>query len=319
MRPRIELMSTPPDFSKVDSKSFVDIPSSRPLNQIPLLRVGITNRPLALTLKDPFTDEAKVLPCKISLFSSLKGDQRGIHMSRLEEAIDELRFLGLPINHFTSQLAQLIVKTQEQREAYVKLEATLEHRVNKNVSGKSSIELITLLAATSVNTESQDKQSLGVAAPFINACPCTQRWGMREFFNTLKQRGYSPEEAETLTLIAPLQAHTNRGTATVTITDTKNLTLTPFDIYGVIDRSVPIIRELLKGPDEHQVVRAAHREGQFCEDNIRALMREIAQTFKGRIDGLAEVAINVDVDESVHSHNLTADFVGRFEELCEHF
>lgn len=308
-------MSTPPDFSAVDSKSFVDIPSSKPLNQFPLKRVGITNRPLTLTLQDPFTGAAAVLPCKISLFLSLKGDQRGIHMSRLEEAVDELRSLGLPINDFTNQLAQLIVKTQDQSDAYVKLEATLENRVNKNVSGKSSIELITLIASTTLSTKCDSKQSLGVAAPFINACPCTQRWGMREFFNTLKQRGYSQEEAEALTLIAPLQAHTNRGTATVLITDTRHLNLTPVDIYGVIDRAVPIIRELLKGPDEHQIVRAAHRQGQFCEDNIRALMLEISETFKGRIDGSAEVAINVDVDESVHFHNLNAEFIGRFEEL----
>jgi GTP cyclohydrolase FolE2 len=308
-------MSTPPDFSKVDSKSFVDIPSSTPLNKLPIKRVGITNRPLTLTLKDPFSGEAKTLPCKISLFSSLKGEQRGIHMSRLEEAIDELRPLGLPIYQFTTELAQLIVKTQEQSEAYVNLEATLEHRVNKNISGKSSLEIITLLASTTASNTSQPRESVGVAAPFINACPCTQRWGMREFFNTLKQLGYSAKEAEELTLCAPLQAHTNRGTATVIISNNTTLTVSPKEIYDAVDRSVPIIRELLKGQDEHQVVRSAHQQGQFCEDNIRALMREIALSFKDRLNSESDIYINVDVDESVHFHNLSAEFNGTLSEL----
>jgi GTP cyclohydrolase FolE2 len=300
-----------PDFSVVYQKTFVDIPSSRPEVEIPLARVGVTNRPLTLTLEDPFRGVPVTLPCRISVFSSLKASQRGLHMSRIEEAIDEVRTAALLPSRFVEVLADLICKTQGQERCGISLEADYEHRANKNPSGKSSVELLSFLSRAE-RLGNQTVITTGIIVPFINACPCTQHWGMREFFTTLRKKGYDAQEAEEITRCAPLQAHTNRGKSTVSICDPA---ITHQSLYHVLDRAVPIIRELLKGPDEHAVVSATHRMGQFCEDNIRAILREIHAFCREKVSPTALITAEVDVDESVHFHNLTAGWSGTFEEL----
>ena len=136
-----------PDFSQVDKKVFVDIPSSLPEVQIRLSRVGVTNRPITLSLLDPFTQSPVTLPCRITVFSSLEAHQRGLHMSRIEEAFDELRAVSPSPVEFVTTLADIICKTQQQDQCSIALEADYEHRVAKNPSGKSSVELLTLLAS----------------------------------------------------------------------------------------------------------------------------------------------------------------------------
>jgi GTP cyclohydrolase I len=304
---------SPANFEKINEKVFVDIPSSAPAIKIKLAKVGVTNRPITLSLASPFLNTPVVLPCRITVFSSLKAHQRGLHMSRIEEALDELRESGATLSDFVSSLANLVCKTQDQEECSISLEADYEHRVSKNVSGKSSIELLKLHASAELKS-GKLCVTQGISAPFINACPCTQRWGMREFFNTLKTKGYSDQEATDLTKCAPLQAHTNRGTATILISSTD---VSLVEIYKVLDRAVPIIRELLKGPDEHAVVTATHRAGQFCEDNIRAILNELHTSMSHKVAPATELSVNVEVDESVHFHNLSGEYTGSFGELAE--
>ncbi|MEN9846411.1 MAG: hypothetical protein RIS36_1558 [Pseudomonadota bacterium] len=300
-----------PDFSVIDQKTFVDIPNSRPEFEIALERVGVTNRPLTLLLEDPFRKGPVSLPCRLTVFSSLKASQRGLHMSRIEEAIDEIRGAALTPQQFVTSLATPVQTTQLQDRCEISLEADYEHRVHKNPSGRSSVELLTLRAHSEIFKE-QTTVTSGITVPFINACPCTQRWGMRQFYSTLRDKGYEPAEAEEITRCAPLQAHTNRGKATLMVSDP---TINCRHLYDILDRAVPIIRELLKGQDEHAVVRHAHQCGQFCEDNIRSILKELNTTLAGTIADHSAISVEVDVDESVHFHNLTAIWRGDFKEL----
>jgi GTP cyclohydrolase-4 len=300
-----------PDFSVIDQKTFVDIPNSRPEFEIALERVGVTNRPLSLLLEDPFLESPVSLPCRLTVFASLKASQRGLHMSRIEEAIDELRGAALSPQQFVVSLAKLVQTTQSQDRCEISLEADYEHRVSKNPSGRSSVELLTLRAQAEVFRD-QTTVTSGITVPFINACPCTQRWGMRQFYSTLREKGYEPSEAEEITRCAPLQAHTNRGKATVTVSDPA---IRSKPLYDILDRSVPIIRELLKGQDEHAVVSHAHQCGQFCEDNIRAILMELHSSLANKIASTATISVEVDVDESVHFHNLTALWRGNLDAL----
>ncbi len=295
-----------PDFTKVNEKTFVDIPSSVPAVAFELPRVGISNRPIILTVSDPFTGSRVTLPCAITIDCSLRARQRGLHMSRIEEAFDEVRSAGLGVGELTRVLAELVQKTQDQERCTVSLAADYEHRVAKNRSGKSSVELIKFLSSSALNGSSL-KEDRALSVPFINACPCTQRWGMRSFFNALQRKGYGADVAEDIVRCAPLQAHTNRGNALLKIHDGS---VTFSDLYQVLDNAVPIIRELLKGIDEDGMVTAAHQAGQFCEDNARAIILETAKFFGNRLSPETLFEAAVEVDESVHFHNLRAGYQG---------
>ncbi len=301
------------DFNKIELKEFVDIPNSTPKIRMTIPKVGISQRPCNIQVLDPFDSSRTIHSYSdIRISCSLNPNQRGLHMSRIEECIEELKNAGLSLHDFVKGCASLIQKTQGQKASKIDLISNYEKANTKNPSGVPSKEIIQLISSLEVIGEQQISK-LGVVVPFINACPCTQRWGMREYYNILREKGYDHSTSEDLVRCAPLQAHTNRGTAKLIITDEN---ITHQEIYDVLDRSVPIIRELLKGQDEHSVVRHAHQKGQFCEDNIRAIASEVATTFKDTLPPSTDISIYVEVDESVHFHNLWAEMNCNLEELC---
>lgn len=301
------------DFKNIQTKTFVDIPSSEPRVRIPLPRVGISNRPAVFKLKNPLNAEIMGMPSNLRVAASLPATQRGIHMSRIEECMDELKESGLSPADFSMQLARLILKTQNQTSCIVEIDSTIENRVNKNKSGKASTEIIKFHSYAEIK-DGTENLKVGVTVPFMNACPCTQRWAMRDFYNLLSQKGLDEEKVQELVKHAPLQAHTNGGEATLFLSGSD---LCHADIYKVLESSVPIIREMLKGIDEHTFVRMTHEQGQFCEDNIRAIAQKTVEILTDKVAPTAIVSIKVEVNESVHFHNLWAEMEKSFSDLSD--
>ena len=303
------------NFLQINEKTFVDIPSSEPKIMLPIDKVGISNRPIVLNLTNPLSGNSQQMACELRVSAGLPAGQRGLHMSRIEECLDEIRNQSLSPSEFCTELAKLNLKTQNQRNCLVELEAELEHKVKKNTSGKSSIEIIKLHCSCEMLDESQII-TLGVSVPFMNACPCTQRWAIRDFYKLLLEKGCSENLSQELAQSAPLQAHTNGGLATLTIRD-KNISHK--DLYDVLDISVPIVREMLKGIDEHSFVRFTHEQGQFCEDNVRSIAANTVSCLENKLHDQASVCIEVEVNESVHFHNLRAEIKKTFAELRNSF
>ena len=292
------------------------MPATAPVIAIPLQRVGISNRPHYIRVTDPFDGSPRELLADITLNFALPADRRGIHMSRIEESLLQLRDEEtLPLHQYTEKLFARISELQELPAATVVVQCNYEKVVSKNSSGKKSSELLTLYSSISkINGTIEPK--VGLSVPFMNACPCTQRWGTRDFYNSLKAENYSDDEMRFLLDAAPKQAHTNRGTACIKIASEA---VSIAEIYDVLDRSLPIVRELLKGMDEHAFVKEAHAQGMFCEDNIRAVIAELVSTFRKSLAAATQVSVKIDVDESVHHHNLSAEVSDSMENLCKIF
>jgi GTP cyclohydrolase FolE2 len=292
------------DLRSIQDKSFVDIPASTPKVKLAIPQVGIRNRPCYVHIADPFSGHATRLYADLKVLFALPATQRGVHMSRIEECLSAMETQGdLTLCDWMRKLSNALLSAQALRKCCTFLDIVYEKPIAKNVSQKSSHELITL---HSIIEQDADHQSIctGVTVPFINACPCTQRWAMREFFQELVEHGYSGAEAETLMRRAPLQAHTNLGKATLKIWSDK---VNHQQIYDVLASAVPIVRELLKGVDEHALVSRAHSEGQFCEDNARAISQQVVAKLDTVLAEDALVKISVEVAESVHFHNLIAE------------
>lgn len=280
------------------------MPATAPAIAIPLQRVGISNRPHYITVRDPFDGAKRQLLADIGTSFALPANRRGIHMSRIEESLHQLAAEeALPLQQYTEALFNRISKLQELPAASVTVDCHYEKNTPKNRSGKVSSELIKLHSSI-VKDNGVVQPSVGVSVPFMNACPCTQRWGVRDFYQKLRERDYSDEEMRFLLEAAPKQAHTNRGVATVRIASES---VGFAEIYDVLDRSLPIVRELLKGMDEHDFVTTAHAEGMFCEDNIRAVISGVISAFRDKLSPQTSVSVVIDVDESVHHHNLRAE------------
>lgn len=225
-------------------------------------------------------------------------------MSRIEGALHTMsNDEPVGTSEYSAKLAAIAKDTQQQDNCRVELWADYEIEVDKNDSRRASYELLKLYSATE-HKKGKENREIGISVPFINACPCTQRWGMKAFYEDLKKEGYKDEEIFALIEKAPLQAHTNRGDAVIIIhsdeADYKTL-------YKLVEDSTVIIRELLSGQDEHFAVRATHKKGQFCEDVIREIMKNLLNTYGNKLSPETRVKIHVEVDESVHFHNLFAE------------
>ena len=303
-------------FDIIDDKSFADIPASIPDVKAYLPKVGISNRPHYISVLDPFTNKTTRLWTNIVTSFDLPAGQRGLHMSRIEGALHQIASeKPLQVSEYTTRLCQIAKEKQQQKNCRIELWADFEIEVDKNASKRPSYELLKLYSATE-QIGGEHRKETGITVPFINACPCTQRWGMKAFYEALKEDGYKDEEIFKLIEKAPLQAHTNRGEATIIVYSNE---VDYSALYKVVEDSSVIIRELLSGQDEHFAVRETHKRGQFCEDVIREIMLNLVKTLDKKIAPHTQVKIHVDVDESVHFHNLFGTVEDTFESIKASF
>ncbi|HYF97272.1 MAG TPA: GTP cyclohydrolase, FolE2/MptA family [Patescibacteria group bacterium] len=299
-------------FDTIDDKAFADIPASVPDIKAHLPKVGISNRPHYVSVLDPFTNQPTRLWSNVVTSFDLPANQRGLHMSRIEGALHETAAKDpVRLTEYTTNLCSLAREKQQQKSCRIELWADYEIEVDKNASKRPSYELLKLYSATEQNDDKQTSE-IGITVPFINACPCTQRWGMKAFYEQLKKDGYKDEEIFELIKKAPLQAHTNRGEASIIVYSDEADYET---LYKIIEESTVIIRELLSGQDEHFAVRETHKRSQFCEDVIREVMKNLVDAFDSKVKPETRIKIHVDVDESVHFHNLFGTIDDTFQNI----
>jgi len=295
-------------FEKLHGKEFVDLPETVPEIKFPLETVGIRNRPHYITVLDPFAGKETHLLTEIKVNLNLPGNQKGLHMSRIEAGLHFMKSKKtLPLKDYAAELCKYLSETLRQENCEVEIVAFYEKNVYKNVS-KPSHELMKLHVAVS-HKKNDIKTKIGITLPIINACPCTQRWGMRDFYGYLKSKGIEKDDIEELVKSAPLQAHTNGGDVRLFV-GSGNVSFQ--DLYEVIENSSPIARELLSGEDEHMVVKESHKRGFFCEDIARAVVSNFVKKFENSLDPNTDVEIFVDIDESIHFHNIYTEIRDTF-------
>lgn len=290
-------------IKNIYDKSFVDIPDSEPKVKLPLENVGVSNRPHYIAILDPFDGKKEITVWgEVNISCSLGQNQRGLHMSKFEEILHQLASKrSRNLQRFTKELCMLALKAQKAKKCTVGISINYERTTdNKNLSGKLSHELIIMTSYFESN-RNKTFSRIGMVVPFFNACPCTQRWGMRDFHRFLLTENLDKKLIEKLIKNAPLQAHTNRGDLTLEVQSNK---VTYKDIYRILEKSSPIIRELLKGEDEHVFVKEGHKLALFCEDLARETAFNTLKMLDKKLEKDTLIKIVVDADESVHFHNL---------------
>lgn len=303
-------------FSQIEDASFIEVPGSVPAVQVPLQRVGITNRPHYIDVLDPFTDKPTRLFTDIKLSLDLPANQRGLHMSRIERTMHTIADEPpRSLVDFAKELVNKIITTQPQKHCRVEITADYELTINKNASGKPSHELMKLYVAADSNDGIMNIEK-SITVKIMNACPCAQRWGIRAFNKSLKQQGFTNDQIIKIAEAAPMQGHTQHGDATLYIgSDEADYT----DLYKVLEKSSPIVHELLSGSDEGNFVHETQQRGMFVEDVTREIMKFTASDLGDKISDSTALKIRVDVDESVHHHNLFSTIEDSFGNLKAQF
>lgn len=276
-----------------------DVPDKAPSFAIGLTEVGITNKTLwpLIGVTDPIR-----APFTASLTVDLGPERRGIHMSRMEQAVSDLHEKHFEnLTAYGMDLCALVLDGQQATRAVVHLKGILPMLGTTPISKKKSVDNVQI-SCTVTMTRKTREITVGAGINHLTACPCTQVYN-RELFHI-----------EDTSL--PLATHSQRSITTVAVTvDADTMPPLHDTLINCLTTALHPARDLLKRPDEAELVIAAHRRPQFAEDAVRETARAVADSLAGVLAPESKVTIESLSLESIHIHDVLCRLETTFAEI----
>ncbi|MEK6230040.1 MAG: GTP cyclohydrolase MptA [Actinomycetota bacterium] len=296
-----------------------DVQARRPTAPVSLSRVGVTDVEKVIRIGSNGTDQ--LFYAQLDCFVDLGPAQKGAHMSRFEEvvneAIDEV-VLGEAFKAET--LAQHIAERVRERQDAARAEVTIAARYPEHkrapASGAATQEIYTLLGSA-VASPQGTRRLVGVEAQGITACPCAQELLVGRARERLADDGFGEDEIERIFASVPVATHNQRGIGRLQVgcPEGCNESLEAETLLDIVESSMSSeIYELMKRPDEAEVVEKAHRNPRFVEDCVREMVRRAVDEFAGFGDNAFILARQENL-ETIHKHSVVAERHGLIGEL----
>jgi GTP cyclohydrolase-4 len=293
-----------------------DVQSRVPGIAVGLSRVGVTGVEKVVRIRD------ELFFARLDCFVDLSRDQKGAHMSRFDEVVNEaIGEVVLSESQFRAEtLAQHIAELVRERQGADRAEVTITARYPEHkpapVSGVQTQEIYTL-HGRAVAFEHGTRRTVGVSATGITACPCAQELVAARARVRLAADDFSPEQIDRILERVPVATHNQRGLATLQIGFTENSTaeIEATALLEIAEGSMSSeIYELMKRSDEVEVVEKAHRRPRFVEDCVREMISGAVSAFAD-LDGASFVSARQENLETIHQHNVLAERHGLLAEL----
>jgi GTP cyclohydrolase-4 len=298
------------------SGSGDDVQARQPSVAVGLSRVGVTGVEKVVRIRD------ELFLARLDCFVDLGHDQKGAHMSRFDEVVNEaIGEVVLSESPFLAEtLARHIAELVRERQGAERAEVTIAARYPEHkpapVSGIETQEIYTL-HGRAVAFERGTRGTVGVSATGMTACPCAQELVAARARERLAAQDFSAEQIEQILESVPVATHNQRGLATLEIGCTEQCA-TAIDattLLGIAEASMSSeIYELMKRSDEVEVVEKAHRRPRFVEDCVREMLAGVVRTFTD-LDGASFVSARQENLETIHQHNVVAERHGLLSEL----
>ncbi|MFI5036847.1 MAG: GTP cyclohydrolase MptA [Solirubrobacterales bacterium] len=280
-----------------------------------LSRVGVTGVEKVVRIRD------ELFFARLECFVDLGREQKGAHMSRFEEVINEaIGEVVLSESPFRAEtLAQHIAELVRARQGAARAEVTIAARYPEHkpapVSRVHTQEIYTLYGRA-VASEHGTRRTVGVSATGMTACPCAQELVAKRARERLTADGFSSDQVERILQRVPVATHNQRGLATLHIGCIEQCVaeIDASALLAIAEASMSSeIYELMKRSDEVEVVEKAHRRPRFVEDCVREMIAGVVDAFP-ELDGASFVSARQENLETIHQHNVVAE---RYGLLCE--
>ncbi|MCK4285384.1 MAG: GTP cyclohydrolase I FolE2 [Candidatus Lokiarchaeota archaeon] len=296
-----------------------DLQDSNSAISIPIDKVGVVDLEKKVEIVQ-MNKKYSFYP-KISAYIGLPAEQRGVHMSRTSETIEEVINEAIYKPTPTIELVgDRIVKKLMDRHPYtskaeVKLEGKIivQLRENHERNIQKSYEINSLVKAIRTSTGEIDYTYLiGVSAVGMTVCPCAKEMSQEyaeEIIKTRKDINISQEDIDKLINLLPFASHNQRskGTIIVEMKDLEIHKIDVLDIINVIEESMSgKIQSILKRPDEAELVRIAHLKPLFAEDVIREMAKNFVLRGFSNLDDDLNITFKILSMESIHPYNVYA-------------
>lgn len=311
------------------SEKMSDIQADDARIKLGLRRVGVTDIPKIIRRK--WKGQYNELSAKIDVFVDLIPSQRGIHMSRNIEVINEVTsevtssLMGELISNteeLCAKIAKKVLLAQPgAKYSEVRLKADYETETFSEALWKKKLSVHTLRAGA--NAERTEKginivKIIGAEVEGTTVCPCSQELSKDYAKEQLKKKEFSDEQIKTIVDCIPMASHNQRSKAILLLElpeSAKRVELD--DIIKILEISMSApLHEVLKRKDEQAVVLYAHSRPSFVEDVVRTILYNVAFKFD-YLPSETGIYVKQTNFESIHRHNAVAEIRTTLEILKE--
>jgi len=297
-----------------------DVQASAPTVHVSLSRVGVTN--VEKVIRIGGNGAEKLFSAKLECYVDLGPRQKGAHMSRFEEVINDvvgeviLGESGFKAEELAQHIAERVRERQDALRAEVTIAARYPEEKPAPVSGIPTQEIYTLYGSA-IASERGTRRLVGVAAQGMTACPCAQQLVAGRARERLLDEGFDDEQIATILEAVPVATHNQRGLGTLHIgcPETCEREIEAATLLEIVEESMSSeIYELMKRSDEGAVVEKAHRRPRFVEDCVREMIRGVVDHY-GELTDQHFVSARQENLETIHQHNVVAERFGLLGEL----
>jgi GTP cyclohydrolase-4 len=273
-----------------------------------LTRVGVTGvkKPVRITR----AGRNNILFCTIDVYVDLPATQRGSHLSRNLEAINETvnRSMVDAIPGIETIAADICRALREKHEysTYAEVHLVADYFVERpGPSGKRNLEAFKIMAnAVSRNSDGL-KKLIGVEVVGMTACPCAMETVREQYGNN-----HVAFDGD-----LPVISHNQRNIATMMVEVPEECDVEANDLIDLVESSFSSATyEVLKRADEAAVVLQAHQQPKFVEDVVRTMLSKLLVYMEDMPDDV-QITVRSESEESIHKHNAFAERVTSLGEL----
>lgn len=297
-----------------------DVQARRPATALGLSRVGVTGVEKVIRIRR--NGDEQLFYAELECFVDLPPDQKGAHMSRFEEVVGEAIDEVVLSEAFKAEtLAAHIAERVRHRQAGLRSEVTIAARYPEHkpapVSGSPTQEIYTLFGSAVASVRGT-RRLVGVQAQGMTACPCAQEMTADRSRERLEADGFSPGEVDRILERVPVATHNQRGIGALHVgcPESCHEPVEAQTLLAIVEAAMSSeIYELLKRPDEVEVVEKAHRRPRFVEDCVREMVRMGVEAFGGLGDDAFLMARQENM-ETIHKHNVVAERHGLMGQLA---
>ncbi|MEF8800524.1 MAG: GTP cyclohydrolase MptA [Halolamina sp.] len=293
------------------SHQLPDVQAGEPDVTVGLSQVGVTGVEKLVELERE-NDRPFVLMAEFSVFVDLPGGRKGIDMSRNMKVIEEV--LESAVDGETDRLEalcgdaaeRLLAKHEYTSTAKVQMEAEWMIKEETPASGLPTQGTVDVVASAKA-TEDAIQEEIGCRVTGITVCPCSQGMSASRARETLDDLGVDRETAEAFLDKVPQPGHSQRGHATLTVSQESEPDVDLMELVDLARDSMSArIYNMAKRPDEDHMTYAAHANAKFVEDCVRSMARGVVDAYPN-LDDEAIVYMKQENDESIHQHDAQAE------------
>lgn len=259
-----------PAHSHDDPASMPDVQGYCDDRNIPIDKVGVKNVTYPITLRTPDGGSQSTI-ATINMYVSLPHHQKGTHMSRFLEVLNE-NSQGLTPERIP-EITQEICRRLGAKDAHLELHFTYFIRKEAPVTGAPG--LMDYQVSFECHSNEHSDFIMGVTAPATSLCPCSKE-------------------------ISRFGAHNQRCLISAKVRFTGTLWIE--DLVEILEGAASAeVYAVLKRPDEKHVTEVAYENPKFVEDIVRDLALAMEKDRR-----ITWCSINSENLESIHNHSAYA-------------